>query len=89
MVDVLQGWRTALEQEAAAAQRAQQELAQQRREWRARIGGVQQQFEAAQALLAVLEERGAAQKAEVAQVCFFCLLSRYRRVDFGVSFLYC
>lgn len=54
---MLSSWRAALEQQAGEADRARQQLAEQRAQWRAKVGVMQEQFQAAQALLQVSECR--------------------------------
>lgn len=51
--DVLGAWRVALERESAAARAAEESLARYKAAWAGQLEGMQQQFEAAQALLQV------------------------------------
>ncbi|KAL6753387.1 hypothetical protein V8C86DRAFT_2727379 [Haematococcus lacustris] len=60
-------WHQALEEQSLAAAQARQQLLEQRAKWKAGMADMQQQFEAVQGLVQVLEQRSACHKVELAQ----------------------
>ncbi|GFH07598.1 hypothetical protein HaLaN_02423 [Haematococcus lacustris] len=60
-------WQQALEEQSLAAAQARQQLLEQRAKWKAGMADMQQQFEAVQGLVQVLEQRSACHKVELAQ----------------------